>query len=151
MKRYFFFDILQIVIKKENHINLEFISSLKFTEFCVIILGFIKNMINIGEDDFFKIEISLREVINNAILHGNKSDLNKKVYVNFQWSRSCIRMTIRDEGSKLIDFDRISNKIENNDVLTSNGRGILIMKNYMDKVEFIPSKKGSEIVMEKTL
>ena len=135
--------------KKDNYIFLNFSSDLKYTEFCVIILGFLKNILNIGEDDFFKIEISLREVINNAILHGNKSDQKKKVHVKFMWSRSVLGISIRDESRELIDFDKITNKIECNSILTCNGRGILIMKNYMDRVEFRPSKKGSEIFMEK--
>ena len=147
---FIFFDILfRVMKKKDNYIFLDFSSSLKYTEFCVIILGFLKNILNIGEDDFFKIEISLREVINNAILHGNKSDLKKKVHVKFMWSRSVLGISIRDESRKYIDFEEITKKIENNDILTCNGRGILIMKNYMDKVEFRPSGKGSEIFMEK--
>ena len=73
--------------KQENQIVLEFISDLKFTEFCVLVFSYIKNVLNIGDDNFFKVEISLREVINNAILHGNKSDPHKKVHVKFKWNK----------------------------------------------------------------
>lgn len=137
--------------KRGNEISLEFTSNLKFTEFCVLVFSYLKTSLNILDDDFFKIEISLREVINNAIIHGNKSDLNKRVYVNFRWDKSFIRISIKDENPEKVDFAEINKKLESNDVLSFNGRGILIMKSYMDRVEFISSDKGTEIVMEKRL
>jgi serine/threonine-protein kinase RsbW len=138
-------------MKNDTEVSLEFASDLKYTQFCVLILGFLKTILKINEDDFFNIEISLREVTNNAILHGNKSDLEKKVFVKFQWDKSLLRIRIRDENDEKVDFEKIHKKIENNDVLSYTGRGILIMKNYMDHVEFFPSEKGTEIVMEKRL
>ncbi len=140
-----------ILKKKENKISLDFISDIKFTEFCVLVFSYIKNILPIREDDFFKVEISLREVINNAILHGNKSDKTKRVHVTFRWSKSRLFIRIRDENPEKVDFNAINKQLEDNDVLAFNGRGILIMKSYMDKVEFIPSQLGTEIVMEKRL
>ena len=54
-----------------NRILMEFNSNLKFTEFSVIVLNFLKNILNIEENDSFEIEISLREAVNNAIIPGN--------------------------------------------------------------------------------
>ncbi len=136
---------------KESRISLDFISDIKFTEFCVLVFSYIKNILPIKEDDFFKVEVSLREVINNAILHGNKSDKTKQVHVTFRWSKSRLFISIRDENPEKVDFNAINKQLENNDVLAFNGRGILIMKSYMDKVKFIPSQVGTEIVMEKRL
>ncbi len=137
--------------KKLNIISLDFISDLKFTEFCVMVAGYIKNMLNIREDEFFKIEIALREVLNNAIIHGNKTDKKKRVHVTFRWTKARFYVTVRDENPELVDFDAINKKLRDNDLLSFNGRGILIMKSYMDKVEFRSTLHGSEIVMEKRL
>lgn len=137
--------------KRENQISLEFVSNLKFTEFCVLIFSYLRNILDILEDDFFKIEISLREIINNAIIHGNKSDTAKRVYVQFNWHRSCLRISIKDENTEKVDFDEINRKLDENDLLSFNGRGLLISKSYMDRLEIIPSAKGTEIVMEKRL
>lgn len=134
---------------EDNHVSLEFISDLKFTAFCVLVLGYLKNFMNIDEDDFFKIEMALREVINNAVLHGNKSDQRKKVYVTFIWKKDILRISVRDENPEKVNFDEINEKIKNNDILSFNGRGLLIMQSYMDRVEFKSSNQGSEIVMEK--
>jgi serine/threonine-protein kinase RsbW len=135
--------------KQENQIALEFISDLKFTEFCVLVFSYIKNVSNIGDDNFFKVEISLREVINNAILHGNKSDPHKKVYVKFKWNKKRLSLVVRDENPEKIDFKEINKRLQENDPLAFHGRGIMIMKSYMDKVKFLPSDHGTEIVMEK--
>lgn len=137
--------------KKENQISLDFVSDLKFTEFSVLVFSYIKNMLNIMEEDFFKVEISLREVINNAIIHGNKSDKKKRVHVMFKWTKKLLRIRIKDENPKKVDFSAIDKKLDENDLLSFNGRGIMIMKSYMDKVEFSPSENGTEIVLEKKL
>ena len=137
--------------KKEDQIVLEFVSDLKFTEFCVLVSNYIKNFLNIGDDNFFKIEISLREVLNNAIIHGNKRDPDKRVYVTFKWNKKRLCLIIRDENQDKVDFNKINKKLEGNDLLSFNGRGIMIMKSYMDKVKFSSSGHGSEIIMEKYL
>lgn len=137
--------------KKTYHISLDFVSDLKFTEFCVLVFGYLRNILTLEDDDFFKVEMSLREVINNAIVHGNKSDSAKRVYVKFSWSKSYLRLSVRDESEEKIDFNEINKKLAKNDLLAFNGRGILIMKSYMDSVRFFPSEKGTEIVMEKSL
>ena len=137
--------------KKDNQIALEFISDLRFTEFCVLVFGYIRKVLNIGEDNFFQVELSLREVINNAIIHGNKSDPQKRVYVKFRWNKKRLTLTIKDENPEKVDFSEINKRLQSNDLLSFNGRGIMIMKSYMDKVKFQPSDHGTEIIMEKYL
>jgi serine/threonine-protein kinase RsbW len=137
--------------KKDNRIILDFASNLKLTEFCVLVFSFLKNILNIEDDNFFQIEISLREVINNAIIHGNKSNPEKRVHVIFEWNKKLLRMRIKDENNEKVDFDEIDKKLEQNDLLSFNGRGIMIMKSYMDNVKFKPSTKGTEIILEKNL
>lgn len=137
--------------KNDTQISLDFVSNLKFTEFCVLVFGYLKSVLKIEDDIFFKIEIALREVINNAIIHGNKSDPMKRVHVKFRWNKSRLRVNIKDESGEKVDFNSIRKKVENIDVLSFNGRGIMLMRTYMDKIRFIPSESGSEIVMEKNL
>jgi len=137
--------------KRESEISLEFVSNIKFTEFCVLVFSYLKNVLEIIEDDFFKVEISLREVINNAIIHGNQSDRSKRVFVKFRWSKTHLEIRIKDQNTRLVNFEEIDKQIQENDILSFNGRGIMIMKSYMDSVEFLPSDNGTEIIMEKKL
>jgi anti-sigma regulatory factor (Ser/Thr protein kinase) len=137
--------------KKENSISMAFKSDLKYTELSVLVLAFIKKILEIGDDDFFKVEISLREAINNAIVHGNEKKIDKLVHVEFTWEKSFLRMRVRDEGDHEVSFDQIENKINSCSILSTNGRGIMIIKSYMDKFEFRCLPRGSEVVMEKKL
>jgi len=137
--------------KKRNQITLDFISDLKYTEFCVLAFSYVKNVLNIGDDTYFKIEISLREGINNAILHGNQSDPRKRVYVLFKWTKSRLWLSVKDENTRKVNFTEINRRLESTDVLAFNGRGIMIMKSYMDKVKFIATESGTEVLMEKHL
>jgi serine/threonine-protein kinase RsbW len=142
---------LQLMGKIENIISMAFKSNLKYTELSVLVLTFIKKILAFGDDEFFKIEISLREAINNAIVHGNKKNMQKLVHIEFVWEKSFLRMRVRDEGDHEVSFEQIENKINNCSILSTNGRGIMIMKNYMDKFEFHCLARGSEVVMEKEL
>ncbi len=132
-------------------ISTDFVSNLKFTEFTVFILNFLKNILHISDDDMFKIEISLREVINNAIIHGNKSDPNKRVFLDFEWKDRILKLTVTDQNTDKIDFNGMFERIKSKDVLSLNGRGILIMNNYMDKVEFSNIESGTRVVLEKAV
>ena len=132
-------------------ISTDFVSNLKFTEFTVFILNFLKNILKISDDDMFKIEISLREVINNAIIHGNKSDPSKRVFLDFEWKDRILKLTVTDQNTDKVDFKEISKIINSKDVLSLNGRGILIMNNYMDKVDFSNIESGTRVVLEKAV
>ncbi|MEN8223313.1 MAG: ATP-binding protein [Acidobacteriota bacterium] len=132
-------------------ISTNFVSNLKFTEFTVFILNFLKNILKISDDDMFKIEISLREVINNAIIHGNKSDPKKRVFLDFEWENRRLKLTVTDQNTEIIDFNEINTRINSKDVLSLNGRGILIMKSYMDKVDFSNIDTGTRVVLEKAV
>lgn len=137
--------------KTSNHITMEINSKLKYIETGIFVFHYLKNILKMSEDDLFKIEISLREMIANAIVHGNKSDPQKKVHLKFTWTASKLRLVIKDESQEIVDFKKIFNNLENNDLLSFRGRGIMIMKTYMDKFEFNSGSEGTEIVMEKNL
>ena len=132
-------------------ISTNFVSNLKFTEFTVFILNFLKNILKISDDDMFKIEISLREVINNAIIHGNKSDPKKRVFLDFEWENRKLKLTVTDQNTETVDFNEINERINSKDVLSLNGRGILIMNNYMDSVNFSNIDTGTRVVLEKAV
>lgn len=134
-----------------NEISMNFNSNLKFTEFSVIVLSFLKNILCISENDSFEIEISLREAINNAILHGNKSTWGKRVYLLFLWRKDFLRVEITDENESPVDVKILENREENRDILAYSGRGILLMKNYMDKVKFKINLTGMTVILEKKL
>jgi len=79
------------------------------------------------------IAISVTEIVNNAIVHGNKSVIEKKVTVEISASNSDIEITITDEG-KGFDPDKIENPIDDGNLLKEVGRGVFITRALMDEV-----------------
>ena len=137
--------------KKENRIKISFRSDLKYTELGVLVLSFIRKLLGIDDETFFKIEISLREAVNNAIVHGNGRDPNKLVHVDFVWERSFLRIHVHDENNRQVRVQDVEEKIHNCHLLSFNGRGITIIRSYMDSFEFHCHPGGSEVIMEKKL
>jgi anti-sigma regulatory factor (Ser/Thr protein kinase) len=137
--------------QKESRISIAFKSDLKYTELSVLVLIFIKKMLSINEENFFKIEISLREAVNNAIVHGNGRDHEKLVHMEFIWNKSFLRILVRDENNRKVNMQDVVVKINNCHLLSFSGRGITIIRNYMDHFEFHCRRNGSEVVMEKKL
>lgn len=137
--------------KTEQRIAISFRSDLKYTELSVLVLGFIRKLLDIAEDVFFKIEISLREATNNAIVHGNGRDPEKRVHVEFLWDRERLLIRVRDENSRQVNLQALEDKIHDCQLLSFSGRGIMIIRSYMDRFEFHCLPGGSEVVMEKKL
>ena len=89
----------------------------------------------ISQDSYGKILIGTLEAVNNAIVHGNKSDLNKFVEVEFQLENKNLEVTVTDEGkgfkpSEIPDPTRP----ENIELLA--GRGVFLMSKLADNIKF---------------
>ena len=52
----------------------------------------------VSEENRWDIEISLREALANAILHGNHKDESKSVTVRFLWDEKQFILSIKDQG-----------------------------------------------------
>ncbi|MBN2346693.1 MAG: ATP-binding protein [Candidatus Aminicenantes bacterium] len=137
--------------KKENRIAVAFRSDQKFTELCVLVLSFIKKLLAFDDEVYFKIEISLREAVNNAIVHGNGRDPEKRVHLQFAWGPSLLRIHVRDENPRPVDPGILEERADSCPPLSFNGRGIMIIRAYMDRFEFRSLPGGGEVVMEKRL
>jgi serine/threonine-protein kinase RsbW len=137
--------------KPEQRIAISFRSDLKYTELSVLVLGFIRKLLDLSEDVFFKVEISLREATNNAIVHGNGRDPEKRVHEEFVWDRERLLIRVRDENSRQVDLQALEDRIQDCKLLSFSGRGIMIIRSYMDRFEFHCRPGGSEVVMEKKL
>jgi len=100
------------------------------------------------------IELALRESVINAIKHGNRNDAGKHIFVEFSTERlhaDIVQLTIcvRDEGEGF-DPRTIPDPLLEENLLKSSGRGILLMRSFMDDVEIrnVP-EGGVEIRMTK--
>ncbi len=109
--------------------------------------GFIKRIgkkIHLDEIQMHKLTVSLTEAVNNAIIHGNKSDPAKKVTVVCECERDNLVITVADQG-KGFKPEKVKNPLKEENLTRTSGRGIFLMRTLMDKVEYAIGKAGSTV------
>lgn len=101
-----------------------------------------------GEEEKDSLAIAVTEAVNNAIIHGNKQDKNKKVHIKFEFKDNRLIVRVRDEG-KGFNPQKISDPLAPENLLKESGRGIFILSSLMDDVQFNFGKNGTEICLIK--
>ena len=96
------------------------------------------------------IAISVTEVVVNAIIHGNKSILEKIVTVTVNKTKAAIEIIIVDQGEGF-NPDEIDSPIDDANLLKEVGRGIFIVKSLMDDMKIEPSPTGTRFTLIKNL
>jgi serine/threonine-protein kinase RsbW len=100
-----------------------------------------------GEE--FGVELALREALVNAVVHGNREHPETKVHIRCRcWPGKEISIVVTDQG-KGFDFEKTAGHTVMSDPCSEQGRGIQLMKAYMDIVHF--ERGGSEVHMRKRL
>lgn len=106
---------------------------------------------NFDEDSAHWIGMSVRESVTNAIQHGNKLDLEKKVDVHYEIKTDQLSISVRDQGNGF-KAEEIPNPLDAENLLKPSGRGIFYIRTFMDEVEFRPlSQGGMEVYMVKKI
>lgn len=95
----------------------------------------------------FEIEVSLREVLVNAIKHGCRNDPSKEVRLTVCCDQSRgMLIIVRDPGPGF-DVDSLPSPLMGERVFASHGRGIFLINRLMDEVKILG--RGTEIHMVK--
>jgi serine/threonine-protein kinase RsbW len=89
----------------------------------------------LADDVLADIAISVSEVVNNAVIHGNREDPNKSVGVELDIETHRISITVQDEGEGF-DPDALPDPVAQPNLLRDVGRGLFIVRAYMDEVHF---------------
>jgi serine/threonine-protein kinase RsbW len=101
-------------------------------------------VIGISQDNYGKIMVSAMEAVNNAILHGNRSNPKKMVDIEIGYKGDELKIIVTDEGSgfrpELVPDPTTPENIE-----ALNGRGIYLMSHLADKIEY--NKSGNSVTM----
>jgi serine/threonine-protein kinase RsbW len=101
-----------------------------------------------GEDDQGNIAMAVREAAVNAVLHGNAYDPNKKFFLAFETRDDALVITIADQG-KGLDMERIPDPLAPENLMKGSGRGIFLIRAFMDEVRFRNTDPGTEITLIK--
>jgi len=100
--------------------------------------------LKVSEDHYGNILVALTEAVNNAIQHGNKSNPSKEINVIFETKNDLITFKVRDEGDGF-DYNNIPDPTEPENIEKPHGRGIFLMKNLADKVDFYENGRVVEL------
>jgi len=134
---------------REPRVHLEIGSRLENVELVQIAVEASLQQLAIQEGISNQIGTAIREAVANAIEHGNRSDANKQVTVDFELLGDEIVIEVKDEG---VGFDpkRVPSPLEPENLLKPNGRGILLIREFMDQVEYdFQDERGTALIMRK--
>ena len=104
----------------------------------------------LDEDTRGGVSMAVREGMINAILHGNAYDAGKRVNLSFEQNDQEMIVTISDEGSGFIPGE-VPDPLAPENLLKTSGRGIFLMRAFMDEVRFRKLNPGTEITLIKRL
>lgn len=104
----------------------------------------------LDEDARFHVSMAVREAAVNAILHGNEYDPAKRVTAHFENTGSDLVFTISDQG-KGLDPATLPDPLAPENLMRGTGRGIFIIRSFMDEVHFRQLNPGTELTLVKHL
>jgi len=100
------------------------------------------------EDAVPNIAMAVREAAVNAVVHGNLYNPAKHITASFETTAESIVIRITDQGSG-IDPDTIPDPLAPENILRGSGRGIFLIRAFMDEVNFRQLHPGTELTLIK--
>ena len=102
--------------------------------------------LNIGEEKMAGLLLSVTEATTNAIIHGNKCDESKIVTLDVRKEEDRIVIKVKDQG-KGFEPAKVPDPTEPENLLKDSGRGLYLMRVYMDDVKYNITPDGTEITL----
>ncbi len=104
----------------------------------------------LDEEECFRVTMAVREAAVNAVLHGNDYDPAKLVTASLEYDGKSLIFVIADQG-KGLDPDKIPDPLAEENLLRGTGRGIFLIRSFMDEVHFKNIEPGTELTLVKHL
>ncbi len=118
-----------------NHLKIQIPSLIENIRVVESFIDNSKEKFNIEDDIYGNIMVAVTESVNNAIRHGNKFDKDKNVILALTVEEDRLKFEIEDEGNGF-DFNSLSDPTAPENIENPGGRGIFLMRNLSDEVEF---------------
>lgn len=99
----------------------------------------------VSEESAFGIEMAVREAVTNAMVHGNQEDEAKSVEVILNCHENELEVEIRDQG-RGFDPAEVPDPTNPENILKTSGRGIFLMRTFMDEIEWLNRPEGGTVV-----
>lgn len=132
-------------MRPANTVRLEFHSSFEMLDFVQIVSDHISRRAGLEEEAVHWVGVAVRESVINAIKHGNANDERKRVHVEFtpleQEDPRGLAIRVRDEGPGF-DPACLPDCLAPENLLNSSGRGIFLMRSFMDELVLQRAPEG---------
>ena len=125
-------------------IHLEFTSTFEMVDFVEVVGGHVSRDIGLDEDSVHWVGVAIRECVINAIKHGNQHDASKRVFVEFATAVNSVPemiIRVRDQGQGF-DPESVADPLAPENLLKGSGRGIFLIRNFMDEVDLHRAPQG---------
>ncbi|MBU8932524.1 MAG: ATP-binding protein [candidate division Zixibacteria bacterium] len=96
------------------------------------------------------VAISVSELVNNAVIHGQKAAPDEAVVVEVECNNGEVKITVSDCGGGF-DPDQLADPLADENLMKEVGRGLFIVKSLMDKVDINVSGNGTTVAITKTI
>lgn len=105
----------------------------------------------LNDDDAHQIGMAVREVMVNAVVHGNRYNKKKRVHLDIEPSPTALTVVIGDEGAGF-DINSLPDPLSPENLLRQSGRGLLLVRAFMDDFQVQPREGGgTEVRIVKNL
>jgi serine/threonine-protein kinase RsbW len=102
-----------------------------------------------GEDDQYKIGLAVHESVMNAFQYGNEQHREKKIHVVFELLHEKMVIHVTDQGTGF-RLEDVPDPRKDENMLGDSGRGVLLMKAFMDEFDVLVREcGGAEVIMAK--
>lgn len=128
--------------QEELVISSDFANLSKVEQFTVLMCKKAK----LNDDQSDNMAIAITELVNNAIIHANKQNPEKKVTIRVRYEENCVVVAIIDEGPGF-NPNEVANPTDPQNLWKQNGRGLFLVRNLIDEVAINPSPGGTEIIL----
>jgi len=99
---------------------------------------------NFSQEDIFAVHLALEEAFVNAVKHGNKMDPDKEIKIDYSVDLDKVEISMTDEGDGF-EPEAVPDPRCGENLYKTDGRGLLLIRSYMDVVEF--NKRGNSVHM----
>ncbi len=135
-------------------VRLEFNSAFDMLDFVQVISDHVCHAVGLDEDQLHWVSVAVRESVVNAIKHGNKNDPSKRVTIEFSpvpaTAGDELVIRIEDQGEGFVP-EEVADPLAPENILKSSGRGIFLIRNFMDETVLKKVPGGMEMRMVKKL
>ncbi len=104
-----------------------------------------KDKFNIDDDIYGNIMVAITEAVNNAIIHGNGSDVTKNVSLTLYIEENQLKFVVNDEGPGF-DYENLPDPTAPENIDKPGGRGIFLMRHLSDEVNFSDGGRSVELI-----